>query len=319
MENFITKREEAYSIHQRILTNGKIVQSALIDMCRDLKQMRDDGLYKELGYDNFEDYSEQACGIKKRQAHSYIAVYEKLGKNFISEHSEMGITRLELISQISSYEREEFLEENDVAELSTRELKKQVNEFKSRTEQLSLELDSARNDNEALAQQVEDLKSNLENSNDAEIVATVLPDKKIIQQAVNEAVAEEKSQNDKKIQDLENQLKMANEEKKILADNQSKEIAKAKKEALDKANKKIEKLVAENKATDEKLQQALKSAKAANADEDVTAVRFLFNDLQATASEIKKHLEKINNKNPEQSDKLSALIKDILEKMSRNF
>ena len=131
MENYLTKREEAYSIHQRILTNGKIVQSALLDMCKDLKRMRDEGLYQELGYDTFEDYSEQACGIKQRQAYSYISAYEKLGERYMQENASLGITKLELISQISSYEREEFLEKNDVEELSTRELKKQVEEFKN--------------------------------------------------------------------------------------------------------------------------------------------------------------------------------------------
>ena len=53
------------------------------------------------------------------------------------------------------------------------------------------------------------------------------------------------------------------------------EIKKATAEANEKANKKIDKLLKEKSDADEKLKEALKSAKAANADEDVTAVRFL--------------------------------------------
>lgn len=97
------------------------------------------------------------------------------------------------------------------------------------------------------------------------------------------------------------------------------EIKKATAEANEKANKKIDKLIQEKNAADEKLKEALKSAKAANADEDVTAIRFLFNNLQSPANEIQEHLNKIAQKDKEQADKLSAVMLKVLTTISTNF
>lgn len=315
MENYITKREEAYVVHNRILANGKIVQTALIDMCKDLKEMRDRALYTELGYETFEEYSEQACGIKQRQAYSYIAAYEKLGENYIEENAHLGITRLELISQISSYEREEFLAENDVEEMSTRELKKQVEEYKNRIEQLSFDLESANKESEELTQQIKDMQdsmvdSTLESSVDA--VATVEPDPEIIKAAVDEAVKQSKADDAQTIEKLKAQVKEQKAKVKEITDRKEQDIKAAKKEALETANKKIDELVKAKQISDEKLQEALKSAKAANADEDVTAIRFLFTNLQSTANDIRKHLDKLSSKNPEQAQKLSFAMKSTL-------
>ncbi len=314
MENYLTKREEAYSIHQRILTNGKIVQSALLDMCKDLKHMRDEGLYQELGYDTFEDYSEQACGIKQRQAYSYISAYEKLGEGYMQENASLGITKLELISQISSYEREEFLEKNDVEELSTRELKKQVEEFKNQIEQLTFNFESASKENAELTQQLKDIQDNMV---DSTITAEI--DTESIKEAVSKAVEEAKAKTADEITKLKDQLKEQQAKVKKVEDSKKAEIKKATAEANEKANKKIDKLLKEKNDADEKLQEALKSAKAANADEDVTAVRFLFNNLQSTANEIKGHLMKISQKDKDQADKLSAVMLKALASISDGF
>lgn len=315
MENYITKREEAYVVHNRILANGKIVQTALIDMCKDLKEMRDRALFTELGYDTFEDYSEQACGIKQRQAYSYIAAYEKLGENYMEENAHIGITKLELISQISSYERDEFLAENDVEEMSTRELKKQVEEYKNRIEQLSFDLESANKESEELTQQIKDMQdsmvdSTLEESVDA--VATVEPDPEMIKAAVDEAVRQSKAEDAQTIEKLKAQVKEQKAKVKEVTDSKEKEIKAAKENALETANKKIDQLIKEKQISEEKLQEALKSAKAANADEDVTAIRFLFTSLQSTANDIKKHLDKIASKDEQQAEKLSSVMKSTL-------
>ena len=45
-------------------------------MCCQLKEMKDTGLYKNLGFEDFDGYVEKAANIKKRQAYSYIT-YKK--------------------------------------------------------------------------------------------------------------------------------------------------------------------------------------------------------------------------------------------------
>lgn len=313
MNNELTRdrNSEAFYLHNRILANGKTVQTALIDMCRDLKMMKDKELFRELGFDDFEQYAEQACGIKRRQAYSYIAAYEKLGESFLKENAALGITKLELISQISSYEREEFLEETDVESVSTRELKQQVDEFKNRVEQLTLDLTEKENINHELEGQIKALEANLNNT-----PITAVTDETAVENAVKEAVARAEKTANEKIADLKKQLSDEKKKRKAQKDETEAAVKAAKEEVVKEANEKIDKMLAEKNDLEEKLGKALKSAKAANADEDLTAVRFLFTQLQSTASRITGHLVKLKDKNPEQAGKLKTVMCETLSKIS---
>lgn len=308
------RNSKAYYLHNRILANGKTVQTALIDMCRDLKAMKEEELFRELGFDDFEQYAEQACGIKRRQAYSYIAAYEKLGESFLKENAALGITKLELISQISSYEREEFLSETDVENASTRELKKQVDEFKNRVEQLTLDLTEKEEHNNELQDQIRALEADLN-----QVPITGVTDETAVENAVKEAIAKTEEASKEKIADLKRQL--SEEKKKRKAEKTEKEAAvkAAKDEVLKEANEKIDKMLAEKSSLEEKLEKTLKSAKAANADEDLTAVRFLFTQLQSTANRITEHLSKLKDKNPEQADKLKSVMCETLAKISSSM
>ena len=68
----------AAELNQKIIIAAQMAQQNLYSMCRMLKQMRDDKLYKELGYQNFEDYCEQEVGMKRRNAYNYISIIEKV-------------------------------------------------------------------------------------------------------------------------------------------------------------------------------------------------------------------------------------------------
>lgn len=308
----LSRQEQAALIHNRILANGQIAAQALVAMCKDLKQMRDEKLYEELHYSSFEDYAEQACGIKQRQAYSYISAYEKLGAEYIEKNAELGITKLELISQVSSYEREEFLESVDVENASTRELKEEVQKYKNQVEQLTFELE-----NEKEESKVKDLNEIIANDKIADLEAEInkLKSKptevaiaEVDENTIKNAVAEAKAQAEEKITKLKQELKTAKEKKKKAEDDLSTAVKEAKENAIKEANKRIDKLVAEGKEKDAKLQDAIKAAKVAGADEDTIAVRILFNDLQSTANELKKHISVIRDKDSEKADKLIATI-----------
>lgn len=292
-----SRQEQAALIHSRILANGQIAAQALVSMCQDLKHMRDEKLYEELNYSTFEDYAEQACGIKQRQAYSYIAALERLGPEYIEQNAELGITKLELISQVSSYEREEFLETVDVEDASTRELKEEIQKWKNQVEQLSLLNKDLERESGEKGEDLIFLKDELKEAR-AEIeclksqptpVAIAEADEETIKKAVEEAKAE----NTELIKKLKQQIK--DEKAKVKLSEESKVS-----------------LLKEKNASDEKLKEALKAAKVANADEDVMAIRFLFSELQSTANNILSHLEKIKGKDAEQAGKLGKTISSIL-------
>ncbi len=127
----------AVKIHQNIITNGSIAAGAMVELCRNLKQMRDKAAFTHLGFETFDDYCEQAANIKRRQAYNYISTYERLGPEVLQSNAQLGITKLQLLAQVPETTREEILESGQADELSTRKLKELTEELTKAQEQLS--------------------------------------------------------------------------------------------------------------------------------------------------------------------------------------
>jgi hypothetical protein len=64
----------AVSLHRKICANAQAAQESLFEVCKGLKEMRDGKLYKELGYQKFEDYTQTELGIKRHMAQKYLAI-----------------------------------------------------------------------------------------------------------------------------------------------------------------------------------------------------------------------------------------------------
>ncbi len=276
MENnevIITKK--AYEVHARIMANGQVLQNTLLEICKDLKTMRDEKLYSNLGYSTFEDYAENACGIKQRQAYSYISTYEKLGEKLINDMENVGITKLALISEISSYERDEFINQTDIENSTVKELKAKVEEFKKQTEQLTLELEEYKNAPASEADSTAaDKTTELENQ---------------IKQLKQTAADKEKQLKQKYEQKVKNAV--ADEAKKA-------ESLKSEKEELK----------TKLKTVDEKLNQAVSKAKAAGADSDVAALKVYFDTLQSNAKRCFEYLSKIKAKDSATASRLASAM-----------
>lgn len=139
----------AMQTHQRILANGEICAQSLLEICKDLKTMRDDKLYEEFGYASFDEYTENAVGIKPRQAYTYISTYERLGSSVLQSNASLGITKLDLIAQINPVERTEMLSEGTFDGMSVSEIRELVKKAKDQGEQISLlqeQLEEAKNE-----------------------------------------------------------------------------------------------------------------------------------------------------------------------------
>lgn len=72
------QHKQAIELHQKIIVSANLAQQNIWDMCNGLKTMRDNKLYKELGYQNFEDYCENEVGMKRSNAYNYISIVEKI-------------------------------------------------------------------------------------------------------------------------------------------------------------------------------------------------------------------------------------------------
>lgn len=240
------QRKTAIELNQKIILTAQLAQKNLYDMCVMLKQMRDDKLYKELGYSNFGEYCEQAVGMKRSNAYNYIAIIEKVEN--VQSIGQIGMTKLSLLASLSESQQEEIQQTVNLEETSVRELKAECDRLKaankkaeSNLKSLQTELDNEKKSNEELLSlrfdkeraemQLKRTREELEEANDkitalenkpAEIEIAVQEDtksKETIKQLESQLsekdfrhahdLEKQKQQYREQIENLENQLEQA--------------------------------------------------------------------------------------------------------------
>lgn len=141
----------AVTLTRSIIANAQAAQQSLYEVCKGLKEMRDGKLYKELGYQNFEDYTENEVGIKKVQAYNFVAIASNLSADYVQSIEQIGTTKLALLAKLDEPTREAVTETVDVESVTVRELKEQITALTAERDEnehaaklLSDELDSAK-------------------------------------------------------------------------------------------------------------------------------------------------------------------------------
>lgn len=201
-ENNLPAAARAIQITERIRANGRTAVNAVCAIGEDLRTMKIDGLYTELGYESFEDYAEKEFDLKRRQAYQYISVYEKLGKEFVQSNAQLGITKLALLATANPEDRAEVMESEDVAKITTRELEELLDKYKQQGEQLSLLQEESKAETEKLQ-----AKLAAEAARSAELEAKLSDiESAPVDVAVREVQVPDKK-TEKKLKDAEKELK----------------------------------------------------------------------------------------------------------------
>ena len=159
--------------HQHICECYRTAATAIVEMGRSLKNIRDYKLYTALGYESFKNYLESNGDytFKERQAYTYIKLYEDNSTKFLEEHASIGVTKLELLSKLPEYEREEFADTHDLGGMTVEEVKKLIKEKQALGEQLTFleeEKKEQTESAESLRAELEELREKLKQ---AEFVA----------------------------------------------------------------------------------------------------------------------------------------------------
>ena len=253
--NLSEEQNEALNLHYEIIAKGNLAASAMVDFCQNLKRMRDERKYLLLGHETFEEYVEQDVGIKQRQAYTYIQALESLGEKYLQSNASLGISKLGMLAALPWYERREVEENNDVAEMSTRELKETISKLHEAQEQLTLitaerdELAKSSQEHEDLSDTVRRLREELKAASEKP-AATVMrePTAEEIKQytaaAIEKERAKAKKDKEKAIAEAEKRVRDAAE--KSAADElgrKTEEIEKKYKAVLDAAEKEKSELV----------------------------------------------------------------------------
>ena len=121
---------KAVTLTRHIIANAQAMQQSLYEVCKGLKEMRDGKLYKELGYQNFEDYCENEVGIKKVQAYKYVAIATNLSEDFVHSSEHLGIQKLALLAKLDETDREELTQRVNPQETSVKQLQAEIKRLK---------------------------------------------------------------------------------------------------------------------------------------------------------------------------------------------
>lgn len=149
----------AVKLNQRIIVTAQAAQQNLFDMCVLLKRMRDEKLYKELGYQNFEEYCEKEVGITRRQGQKYSKIgdmYSTENGKSTSHFKNLGTEKLYLLASISESQQEEIQKTVDVEEVSVRKLKEEIEKLKSEKQEAEKYLSNQAREERQKAEQAAD-------------------------------------------------------------------------------------------------------------------------------------------------------------------
>ena len=213
MNEIITTESYCHAVrlNEEILYAADQTQQSLYRMCTLLKEMRDGKLYKELGYQNFEDYCENEVGMNRRNAYRYIAVIENI-KN-VTSMSQIGMTKLSLLASLSESQQEEIQQKVDVEDVSVRELKEEIDKLRKEKSAAEVRLKIARqqvqdenSDKQLLKQKADELK------NENNRLTNELTDMKEQNRQLQSAKTPDRKTQDALIRQLDRQLSEADQQ-----------------------------------------------------------------------------------------------------------
>lgn len=253
----LTKQHKtAIELNQKIIITAQAAQQNLYDMCVMLKQMRDDRLYKELGYQNFEDYCENEVGFSYRHSHRLITIIENV-KN-LTTLSGLGSSKLSLLATLSEPEQEQIQQTVNLEDTSVRELKAEIAKLKDAHKK---ELKELSDENTELQGKMKELVS------DADTVRAELAEanEKIteLESRPVEVAVQDNPESSKKIEELN---------RKLLDESLQKNKEKKKNGELEERIKKAEKELEDLRDINKMQEQRIKNSELASVSPDTKEV-----------------------------------------------
>lgn len=275
------EQAQAMSLHCEIMATAQAAADSLLALGRKLKQMRDTGGYRHLGFASFGEYTEQAVGIRQRQAYNYITVVEKVPARLVEENAAAGVTKLALLGKLGPADQREVA--GELANITVEELKQIIDERNGMAEQLSLlqaepaaEAESREVDMDALrAEALAQAKAELDAAHKADMARLREENARELKQA--ERAAKEKAES-AAARKLDKDRAAAQKEFEQKVEAVRKEQEARDRAALDAARREAEEARAAAEETAKRLQL--------NASEEGIRFALLFEQLQTTAAQM---------------------------------
>ncbi len=310
-KSLTVEQQEALTLHNQLTMHKQMVGMGLAGMCVDLFEIKNREAYKALGFETFGDYTEQAHGIKERQAYKYIRVYEQLGIEILNSNAKIGVTKLLELASLDKDERQNLLEAHTVDEMegmNVDEFKKVVEENRKLREQLSFFTEQPP---VVIQEPLDEVKNKLRSELTAEILAEreleIDAVRKEAEKSKNAVIKETVASYQKKEKDLKEEIK-ALKESKAKAEQESK-VLKERESAIAEKEKEIAQIQAKaERAELEKI--ALEKQIKSSSDPEMARFKFLFEAWQNSTSAMMEQKDKLSE---EQKTKVTGAIRKAME------
>lgn len=312
------EQEQAVSLHYEIMATAQAAADSLLDLGRKLKQMRDTGGYKHLGFETFGAYTEQAVGIRQRQAYNYITVVEKVPARLVEENSAAGVTKLALLGKLGPADQEEVAGQ-DLAHITVAELQKLIEEKNGLSQQLSMlqeepaaEAESREVDLEAIREEArEEIRAELEQAHREDLDRQAAEIRKEeTRKAAREADKKVRQVKEEALEKIRKAKEAAAKEAESRVE-AARESARQEQEARDQAA-----LEAARKEAQEARTQAQETAKRLQLSASEESIRFalLFEQLQTAAAGMMDIVDCLVEKGKtEEAEKLKTALGKALQ------
>ena len=160
----------ANEIHEKAVGFYKISEQYGYKFLMELKTIRDEKLYEQLGFEDFEKYTSSNFGYSKRTINERIQTAETFGNEYERARASLGDRKLKGLATMPKEQREDVIRngietkdgKKSIEEVTTRELedyKKRTKTLEQQNAHLQSQVEQAQRSEEIAKKQLEDAES----------------------------------------------------------------------------------------------------------------------------------------------------------------
>lgn len=164
------RKKMAIELTSNIVVKYEIARKCIFEIARDLTRVKEERIFIEMGVGSFDEYCQKVAGFGDRQGRNFINIYKRFSEEEINEYKHLGSTKMAYMAELDDTDLGELMATHDLESVTTRELRKLVDEYKNKYEQITLLLDEEKSKNAestSLESQVEELRKQLEAAHQA--------------------------------------------------------------------------------------------------------------------------------------------------------
>ncbi len=120
----------AIEAHEKAMAYYKGAEHMFYKAILEIKTIRDERYYRQLGYGNFGDYCSTHWDCDRDFMNNRITLAERYGETFDDAHRQLGHTKMLMLSRLEPDQRQDFIKSHPVDEMTTRELQQVIKDKK---------------------------------------------------------------------------------------------------------------------------------------------------------------------------------------------